>query len=228
MRVIIDDNKKVLLRERKRHTTRRVAIAIFLLLREGGPLNKKFFFPVWTCIKPNLLSKIFPFTKTGYPPPPKNLRPGTPPENLRPGTPPQKIWDQVPPPPKIWDQVPPPEMLTDRHLWKQYLPVILRMRAVNITCEQVVSRHLIVHFLSSLLPLSVKAHKPFLDMCTMCTLGHVLFVRCRVAAQVSGSAEIGGCFDQLNLYWPMISRWILRLFQYKQELSSVYQFIDVL
>ena len=26
----------------------------------------------------------------------------------------------------------------------------------------------------------------------------------------------------------MISRWVLRLFQHKQELSSVYQFIDVL
>ena len=37
-------NKKVLLRERKRHTARRVAIAIFLLLRGGVP-QQKFFFP---------------------------------------------------------------------------------------------------------------------------------------------------------------------------------------
>ena len=41
-------NKKVLLRERKRHTARRVAIAIFLLLLGGGwggvgPLTKIFF-----------------------------------------------------------------------------------------------------------------------------------------------------------------------------------------
>ena len=37
----------------------------FLLLwGEGGPLTKKFF-PVWTCIKPNLVSKFFPFTGGG-------------------------------------------------------------------------------------------------------------------------------------------------------------------
>ena len=29
----------------------------------GGSLDKNFFFPVWTCIKPNLVSKKFPFTK---------------------------------------------------------------------------------------------------------------------------------------------------------------------
>ena len=32
----------------------------------------KIFFPVWTCIKPNLVSKSFPFTESGYPPPPPN------------------------------------------------------------------------------------------------------------------------------------------------------------
>ena len=55
-----------------------------------------------------------------YPPP---SRPGwgTPPD-LRWGTAHHPDLDGVPPPP--------PEMLTDRHLWKQYLPVILRMRAV--------------------------------------------------------------------------------------------------
>ena len=36
---------------------------IFPLL--GGSLNKKIFFPVWTCIKPNLVSKNFPFTGRG-------------------------------------------------------------------------------------------------------------------------------------------------------------------
>ena len=44
---------------------------------------------------------------------------------------PHQTWDGIPPPPTIqtWTGYP-PEMLTDRHLWKQYLPVILRMRAV--------------------------------------------------------------------------------------------------
>ena len=55
-----------------------------------------------------------------------------------------------------------------------------------------------------------------------------VFVRCRAEAQVSGMAETGYCFGQINLYLLMISWWILRLFQYKQELSSVYQFIDEL
>ena len=31
----------------------------------GGSLNTKIFFPVWTCIKPNLVSKNFPFTRGG-------------------------------------------------------------------------------------------------------------------------------------------------------------------
>ena len=115
-------NKKVFLRERKRHTARRVAIAnqlfrgggggggvslyknffcqsehvssqiwcqkFFPLLGGGGgggggPLTK-IFLSVWTCIKPDLVSKIFPFTETGYPPPP----PG-------PGTPPPKVNRQI-------------------------------------------------------------------------------------------------------------------------------------
>ena len=64
----------------------------------GGVPQQKIFFLVWTCIKPNLVSKNFPFTETGYPP--------------------LEIWDQVPPPqkkiwdlgspPKIWDLGPPP------------------------------------------------------------------------------------------------------------------------
>ena len=37
----------------------------FSLYWGGGSLNKNFFFPVWTCIKPNLVSKIFPFTRGG-------------------------------------------------------------------------------------------------------------------------------------------------------------------
>ena len=59
--------KKVLLRERKRHTARRIAIAISCYCRERGVPWQKNFFPVWTCIKPNLVSKIFPFTGRGVP-----------------------------------------------------------------------------------------------------------------------------------------------------------------
>ena len=91
---------KVLLRERKRHTARRVAIVISCYSEGGGvpqqkkifsslnmyraksgvkkfsldwgrgggeALDKNFFFPVWTCIKPNLVSKNFPFTRGGGP-----------------------------------------------------------------------------------------------------------------------------------------------------------------
>ena len=96
----INTNKKVLLRERKRHTARRVAIAIscycrgveggrgsldknfssqsehvssqiwcqnfFPLLGGGGSLDK-IFFPVRTCIKPNLVSNFFPLLGEGGP-----------------------------------------------------------------------------------------------------------------------------------------------------------------
>ena len=59
-------NKKVLLRERKRHTARRVAVASACYSGGGGGgPSAKFFFPVWTCIKPNLVSKFFPFTGGG-------------------------------------------------------------------------------------------------------------------------------------------------------------------
>ena len=37
----------------------------FSLYWGGGVTRQKIFFPVWTCIKPNLVSKIFPFTETG-------------------------------------------------------------------------------------------------------------------------------------------------------------------
>ena len=36
----------------------------------GEVPQQKFFFPVWTCIKPNLVSKNFPFTETRTPSPP--------------------------------------------------------------------------------------------------------------------------------------------------------------
>ena len=56
--------KKVLLRERKRHTARHVAIASACYSGGGVPL-RNFFFPVWTCIKPNLVSKNFPLLGGG-------------------------------------------------------------------------------------------------------------------------------------------------------------------
>ena len=123
----IQQKKKVLLRERKRHTARRPAIAISCYSGEGGgPLAKNFFSPVWTCIKPNLVSKIFPFTETGYPPQ-KSETWDPPPKNLRPGTPP-KIWDWAHPPVQGWiGYPPPPEMWTDCNY---YLPPSFGWRAV--------------------------------------------------------------------------------------------------
>ena len=53
------------------------------------------------------------------------------------GTPPGQVWWGVPevryPSGWTWPGYPPPpEMWTDRHLWKQYLTVVLRTRSVNI------------------------------------------------------------------------------------------------
>ena len=143
----------------------------------GGSLHKKFFFPVWTCIKPNLVSKnfpfsrggsvdkknffsslnmyqaksgvkkFFPFTETGTPPPP--LPPSKVgwaypkiwdlgPSLSKAGSAYPKIWDLGPPPIQGWISLSknlrpgtPPQMLADRHPWKQYLPVVLRTRAVT-------------------------------------------------------------------------------------------------
>ena len=125
-------NKKVLLHERKRHTARCVAIAISCYCGGGGPSTKIFFPSLNMYQAKSCCQKFFPFTKTGYPPPPPKSETRYPPrksetrypptpENLRPGTPPKKSETRYSP----------PEMLTDRHLWKQYLPVILRMRGGN-------------------------------------------------------------------------------------------------
>ena len=54
---------------RSEHVSSQIWCQIFFPLLGGRPLTKNFF-PVWTCIKPNLVSKNFPFTETGYPPPP--------------------------------------------------------------------------------------------------------------------------------------------------------------
>ena len=140
----IQQKKKVLLRERKRHTARRVAIAISCYSGEGGvpwqknffpqsehvssqiwcqkffPLlggvpRQKFFFPVWTCIKPNLVSKIFPFTETGYPPqksetwdPPKKSETWDPPWKSETWDPPRKSETGPTPPSKAGSGTPLP------------------------------------------------------------------------------------------------------------------------
>ena len=86
-------NKKVLLRERKRHTARRVAIASPCYSGGGGSLDKKFF-PSLNMYQAKSGVKNFslywdqvppPGPETGYPP---------------------WTWDWVPP--QTWDQVPPP------------------------------------------------------------------------------------------------------------------------
>ena len=83
---------------------------IFPFTGGGGFLDKNFF-PVWTCIKPNLVSKIFPFIETRDPPPPRKIWDlGPPPENLRPGTLPGKS-ETWDPPRKSETWDPPPENL---------------------------------------------------------------------------------------------------------------------
>ena len=62
----------------------------------GGP-STKIFFPVWTCIKPNLVSRIFPFTRgrgvLWVPPQTWDWEPS-------------QTWDWDPPT-LTWDRVPP-------------------------------------------------------------------------------------------------------------------------
>ena len=107
------------------HVSSQIWCQKFFPLLGGNPRQKNFS-PVWTCIEPNLVSKIFPFTETGYPPwksetgyppkiwdwvPPPKSETGYPPENLRPGTPP-KIWDRGPPPPGPGPGTPPEQTHT--------------------------------------------------------------------------------------------------------------------
>ena len=126
-------NKKVLLRERKRHTARRVAITISCYSRggRGGSLDKIFFSQSEHVSSQIWCKKFFPL-----------LRPGPPPL-------PPKIWDWEPPPksetwdpPRIWDRdlgtppphPPPPEMWTH---WKCNLPSSFGWRAVKILPTQI-------------------------------------------------------------------------------------------
>ena len=72
------------------------------------------------------MSKIFPFTETGYPPPPPDLRLGTPAPGPETGYPPHLNLG----PPHL-DLGPPPCGQTHRQVSKHYLPVVLRTRAVT-------------------------------------------------------------------------------------------------
>ena len=130
-------NKKVLLRERKKHTARRVAIAISCYCgggggggEEGGRSLDKNFFPSLNMYQAKAgVKKFFPLLWGGGGPLNKNFFSQS--EHvssqiwcqkffplLRLGTPLPKIWDLGPPPPKnlrpgippwkIWDLGPPP------------------------------------------------------------------------------------------------------------------------
>ena len=92
-------NKKVLLRERKRHTTRHVAIAISCYSGGGGGPLTKMFFPSLNMYQAKSGVKNF-FLCWDQVPPPENLRP---PPTL-------KIWD----PPQVWIDTQ-SENITSRH-----------------------------------------------------------------------------------------------------------------
>ena len=125
-------NKKVLLRERKRHTARRVAIASPCYSGGGVPWQNFFsqsehvssqircqkFFP--------LLRRGTPGPETGYPP---HLDLG-PPTLTWTWDPPTWTWTWDPPP-RTWTWDPPPCGQTHRQVSKHYLPVVLRTRAVK-------------------------------------------------------------------------------------------------
>ena len=101
-------NKKVLLREPKRHTARRVASPweVGTYLGQGGP--------TLAGRRGNYLGRGYlPWSRGGYLP---WWLGGT-----------YLGWGGYPPWP--WGSTP-PQVWTDRHLWKQYLPVVLRTRAV--------------------------------------------------------------------------------------------------
>ena len=96
------------------HVSSQIWCQKFFPLLGGGPLTKIFFL-VWTCIKPNLVSKNFPFTETGYPPSPK-IWDWVLPQKSETWDPP-KIWD-LGFPPQIWDLGPPQKSET----WDSPLP----------------------------------------------------------------------------------------------------------
>ena len=102
-----NNNKKVLLRERKRHTARRVASARYAALMGGVPR-----------VPPHHpdLARVPPTPGMGYLPPSRPVR-GTPP-HPRPGmgypTPSSRPGWGTPPPTQTWDGVPPPPTNVNR------------------------------------------------------------------------------------------------------------------
>ena len=96
-------NKKVLLRERKRHTARRVAIAISCYPGGGGGgPSAKIFFPSLNMYQAKSGVKNFSLYWDRVPPSPQKSETWNPlPENLRPGTPPRSMAGSgTPPPPR--------------------------------------------------------------------------------------------------------------------------------
>ena len=93
-------------------------VKIVSLYWGGGSLDKNFFFPVWTCIKPNLVSKIFPFTGGGGGgSSTKNVFPSLNMYQAKSGVKKFSLyWDRVPPPdldlgpPWPGPGIPPPDM----------------------------------------------------------------------------------------------------------------------
>ena len=150
-------NKKVLLRERKRHTARCVANTPYVVLTgypppggtwsgtpppppPGGTWSGGVPGQVpWGVPRPPRGYPVrYPPGEGGYPDPPGGVpgpplggtRSGTPRGGTRSGTPPGGYPVRYPP---GGVPSPPPPLWTDKHLWKQYLPVVLRTRAVKIT-----------------------------------------------------------------------------------------------
>ena len=101
-------NKKVLQRERNRHADCGVLSTSYAVLYWGVPPAGGRGPHPWLGGTPIWTWPVYP-PKSGW---------GTPPQQ---GYPP--IWTWLGYPPQVW---------TDRHLWKQYLTVILRTQSVNI------------------------------------------------------------------------------------------------
>ena len=107
------DNKKVLLRERKRHTARRVASTPYVVLT-GYPPPPPAGYPPPRQGKPPPAGYPPGLDLAGYPPPPQWL--------------PHGILENVAKHYGIW--VSPPPGVNKLTKWNYYLPVVLRTRAV--------------------------------------------------------------------------------------------------
>ena len=143
-------NKKVLLRERKRHTARRVASTPYVVLTGYPPPGRvpPGRVPPWAGYPPGQDTPPagYPLPRQGTP------RLGTPPAGYPPGwtwqgTPPAAPWHSGKCCKALWDMGPPPwtdrlmDGWKDRCVSKHYLPVVLRTRAVK-KCKQKLSNRL--------------------------------------------------------------------------------------